>query len=392
MAEFGPPPPITKDELIDVLRRNFEGHWIGGLISDPTSFSIFEGLIAQILRIQDVIDENVNIGGFILTAPGRAPATSTVRLFRAGGGAEVVLTTELRFLDNRGQIWRPTIDFTIPFSGVDQTVDVPIRTDRSGYFLNTFEPLTYSILDVLPDPSLIVLVGSDPAVGGKTPFLDQHGKERREFRAPIETDTLYRQRIRFIEDQVSPRAIVQTLIEVLDAYPSTKPIVDLIVIHGISLPPGEYGGHWIDDFFCNCLDPAAHDYFREIHDLQVSSHLLIRRDGRIHQYVPLTKRAWHAGESSFQERSGCNDFSIGIELEGSDETPYTGMQYNVLAEVILELMRVFPDITAERVVGHSDIAPQRKTDPGPAFDWARLHTLVESGAVARFANRERIKT
>jgi len=168
--------------------------------------------------------------------------------------------------------------------------------------------------------------------------------------------------------------------------------VELIVIHGISLPPGEFGGDWIDAFFCNQLDPAAHDYFQKICELQVSSHLLVRRDGTMHQYVPLTRRAWHAGESAFQGRGNCNDFSIGIELEGTDDVPYTDQQYRMLANLVLEMMRVFPTITPERVVGHCDIAPGRKTDPGPAFDWARLHSLIESGSVAHSSARERITT
>lgn len=152
--------------------------------------------------------------------------------------------------------------------------------------------------------------------------------------------------------------------------------VSLIVVHGISLPPGEYGGHWIDDLFANCLDPAVHPYFAEIEGLQVSSHVLIRRDGELVQYVPFTRRAWHAGQSCYQGRAGCNDFGIGIELEGHDDDPYEEMQYRRLAELITVLRARFPGIDADAVVGHSDIAPGRKTDPGPAFDWNRLKTLL----------------
>ncbi|MDH5436757.1 MAG: 1,6-anhydro-N-acetylmuramyl-L-alanine amidase AmpD [Gammaproteobacteria bacterium] len=148
--------------------------------------------------------------------------------------------------------------------------------------------------------------------------------------------------------------------------------INLVVIHGISLPPGEFGGNWIDDFFSNQLDPDAHEYFREIGDIQVSSHLLIRRDGEIVQYVPFNKRAWHAGQSSFDGHERCNDFSIGIELEGTDDIPYEYVQYEKLAQVITELKQAYPDISNERIVGHSDIAPGRKTDPGPAFDWQHL--------------------
>jgi AmpD protein len=152
--------------------------------------------------------------------------------------------------------------------------------------------------------------------------------------------------------------------------------VDLIVIHGISLPPGEFGGPWIDALFANALDPDAHPYFQTVAGLRVSAHLLIRRDGALTQYVPFHRRAWHAGASSFAGRSRCNDFSIGIELEGADQTPYDDRQYQRLAAVIPALRAAYPAIAADRLVGHADIAPGRKTDPGPAFDWARLRRLL----------------
>ena len=160
-----------------------------------------------------------------------------------------------------------------------------------------------------------------------------------------------------------------------DARPPDTP-VSLLVIHGISLPPGDYGGPWIDDLFCNRLDAGAHPYFRDIAGLKVSSHLLIRRDGELVQYVPFSKRAWHAGESCHAGRRACNDFSIGIELEGQDHEPYTDVQYRRLAAVIGVLRQAWPDIGPDAIVGHSDIAPGRKTDPGPAFDWKRLRTLL----------------
>jgi len=156
-----------------------------------------------------------------------------------------------------------------------------------------------------------------------------------------------------------------------DARPDRGDI-SLIVIHGISLPPGEYGGAWIDDLFTNRLDPEAHPYFAEMAGLRVSSHLLIRRDGEIVQYVPFTERAWHAGDSCYGGRNACNDYSIGIELEGQDEEPYTPDQYERLVAVIEALLAAFPGLSHERIVGHSDIAPGRKTDPGPAFDWRLL--------------------
>ena len=152
--------------------------------------------------------------------------------------------------------------------------------------------------------------------------------------------------------------------------------ISLIVIHGISLPPGEYGGAAIDQLFTNCLDPGAHPYFSTIAGLRVSSHLLIRRDGEVVQYVPFRKRAWHAGESSYQGCSGCNDYSVGIELEGQDDEAYAGIQYERLAGVIQALVERFPALTTDRITGHCDIAPQRKTDPGPAFDWQGLYSRL----------------
>jgi len=153
---------------------------------------------------------------------------------------------------------------------------------------------------------------------------------------------------------------------------------ELIVIHGISLPPGQYGGPWIDALFTNTLDPDVHPYFADIYQLKVSSHLLIRRDGEVVQYVPFHRRAWHAGVSSYEGRERCNDFSVGIELEGRDDEPYEAAQYTRLAEVIDALERAYPHLSRERMVGHSDIAPGRKTDPGPAFQWPKLHALLSS--------------
>ena len=148
--------------------------------------------------------------------------------------------------------------------------------------------------------------------------------------------------------------------------------VDLLVVHNISLPPGEFGNGCVDDLFCNRLDHSAHPYFLTLMDLKVSAHLFIDRHGEITQYVPFDRKAWHAGRSSFMGRENCNEYSIGIELEGTDDTPYTDLQYQVLVKVTFALMRAYPGITPERVVGHQDIAPDRKTDPGPSFDWHRL--------------------
>jgi AmpD protein len=151
---------------------------------------------------------------------------------------------------------------------------------------------------------------------------------------------------------------------------------DLIVVHGISLPPGEFGGPWIDRLFTNQLPIDAHPYFAEVAEMRVSSHLVIKRDGAITQYVKFTERAWHAGKSSFDGREACNDFSIGIELEGTDTLAYEPAQYHSLAGVVAALCRAYPRLSADRVVGHSDIAPERKTDPGPAFDWPQARRLI----------------
>lgn len=159
-----------------------------------------------------------------------------------------------------------------------------------------------------------------------------------------------------------------------DRPPGAVP--ELIVIHGISLPPGEFGGPWIDRLFCNTLPADAHPYFAGIAGAKVSAHLLIRRDGKTTQYVPFHRRAWHAGQSSYCGRAACNDFSIGIELEGADETPYQDEQYAELADVIRALCEAYPALNRERIVGHSDIAPGRKTDPGPSFDWPRLRASI----------------
>lgn len=154
---------------------------------------------------------------------------------------------------------------------------------------------------------------------------------------------------------------------------------ELLVIHNISLPPGEFGGPAIDALFTNTLDPAAHPYFAGIAGLRVSSHLLLRRDGELVQYVPFHRRAWHAGRSCYRGRDACNDFSIGIELEGTDDVPYTPDQYETLAAVARALIRAYPGLDAARIVGHCDIAPERKTDPGPSFDWPRFRRLLDGG-------------
>ena len=160
-----------------------------------------------------------------------------------------------------------------------------------------------------------------------------------------------------------------------DRPPGVEP--DLIVVHGISLPPGEFGGPWIDRLFTNALPADGHPYFAMVAGQRVSSHLLIRRSGEVVQYVPFQRRAWHAGVSSWAGRERCNDYSIGIELEGADHSPYDSTQYAMLARVIAVLCRSYPHLTPDRIVGHSDVAPGRKSDPGPSFDWPRLRSLVQ---------------
>ncbi len=161
-----------------------------------------------------------------------------------------------------------------------------------------------------------------------------------------------------------------------DARPENTEI-ELIVIHSISLPPGKYSGSWIEKFFTNQLPADEHPYFEEIKNLKVSSHVLIYRDGSVQQFVPFTQRAWHAGESCYEKREACNDFSIGIELEGTDNSAFEDIQYQTLARLILALEKTYTSISRKRITGHSDIAPGRKTDPGTCFDWGKLNNLLD---------------
>lgn len=151
--------------------------------------------------------------------------------------------------------------------------------------------------------------------------------------------------------------------------------INLLVIHGISLPRGKFGGDAILKLFAGTLNCDEHPGFAEAKGLRVSTHLLIRREGELFQFVPFSKRAWHAGQSLFQGKERCNDFSIGIELEGTDEIPYTEKQYKTLIQTIESLYLIFPHLRRDRIVGHCDIAPQRKTDPGVIFDWSLLQGL-----------------
>ena len=153
-------------------------------------------------------------------------------------------------------------------------------------------------------------------------------------------------------------------------------VPELIVVHCISLPPGQFGGAYVEQFFQNCLCAEEHPYFGEIHNMEVSSHVFIRRDGEVIQFVPFDKRAWHAGQSCYGERENCNDFSIGIELEGTDDSRYEAVQYERLKQVIETLVSYYPSLELDALVGHSDIAPGRKSDPGPFFDWEKLRKAL----------------
>ena len=147
--------------------------------------------------------------------------------------------------------------------------------------------------------------------------------------------------------------------------------VEVLVLHCISLPPGHFGGPFIEQLFCNCLDPRQHTYFSEISHLKVSAHFLIRRDGELIQFVPTHMRAWHAGESLYKDRGNVNDFSVGVELEGADDGPFEETQYDKLIQLTNVLMSTYPAIQTSSLIAHSDIAPGRKTDPGDYFDWDR---------------------
>ena len=152
--------------------------------------------------------------------------------------------------------------------------------------------------------------------------------------------------------------------------------IDLLVIHSISLPPGEFGGDYIDQLFTNSLDPEQHPYFEEIASLRVSTHIMINREGLITQYVPFTQRAWHAGESDYEGCANCNDYSIGIELEGCDNKDFTQAQYVTLVNITGAITQFWPKISKQRITGHCHIAPNRKTDPGPSFNWDLYYSSI----------------
>ena len=157
--------------------------------------------------------------------------------------------------------------------------------------------------------------------------------------------------------------------------------ISLLVLHNISLPPGQFGTGKVQAFFTSGLDASEHAYFAGIADMRVSAHFFIERDGQVSQFVSCLQRAWHAGVSSFAGRDNCNDFSLGIELEGTDDLPYSEAQYDALVPLVQQLLAAYPALRVERICGHSALAPGRKTDPGPAFDWPRLRTALLAGPV-----------
>jgi AmpD protein len=178
--------------------------------------------------------------------------------------------------------------------------------------------------------------------------------------------------------RISPQGVAEGLRYIASPNCDDRPAgaeITLLVLHSISLPPGEYGGDGIERLFTNRLDPEAHPYFREVSSLEVSAHFLVRRDGELLQFVPVHRRAWHAGASSWRGRARCNDFSIGIELEGTDETPFEDRQYGALAALVRSLRRALP---LRDIAAHSEIAPGRKSDPGTRFDWARLLSALSA--------------
>lgn len=237
MSGFGPPPPLTTADFLDqggLLDRNFEDHWIDGLLEDPTSRSVFEAFVAVALRLQAAGDTNIDLGGYILTSPGRAPGSSTVRIQRPSGPAGTI-PENTRFQDQRGAAYRTTAETTVPSAATTQTLDLPVVTERAGYYLNTIDPPTFQILDSLFDASFVTVLGPDPVTGGTTPFLDQHGRERRVLRAPGEADTQYRQRILFLEDQVSPKAIADTVLAILSQQSLFEPIAEAIEKDGLAV-------------------------------------------------------------------------------------------------------------------------------------------------------------
>jgi len=230
MAIFGPPTKYTRQDLLDIVGQVFEDHWIRGLLADPSSSSVFAGMADMMLRVQDAVDTSVSIGLFLLSAPGIAPATSSVRINNPSAAATI--EPNIRFRDDRGAIWR--VESAVDIPAGPTTVDVPIRTDRGGYFLNSEVPLTFVSLDPLPNADMAIEASSlSVATGGTSPQLDILGDARGFPRASAESDTDYRTRLRFLDDAVSPQAITRAVTGILEQYPATSFIANLITRSGL---------------------------------------------------------------------------------------------------------------------------------------------------------------
>lgn len=233
MAAFGPPTPLTREDLIQVLRTTMDPTWLEPLLADPTSSAIFEAAIAALLRAQEAGDVMLSECAFMLSAPGASRSLCSVPIQRPSGGALVTLDQETRFADERGATWRPVADVTFPAAGASQTIAVALQSDREGHWLDTYLAPSFIAVDALPDETMLVLPATAPAEGGLTDVLSLHGSERDSPRAPDESDDAYRARMATLVDQVSPRALALALVGALDAGASSRIIADRVVREGL---------------------------------------------------------------------------------------------------------------------------------------------------------------
>ncbi|TAL44319.1 MAG: hypothetical protein EPN91_04645, partial [Salinibacterium sp.] len=227
MAEFGPPSAITQQELLNALSRSFEDHWIQGLYADPSSLSVFVGMCAAFLRVQTAGDENLDVNGYILSAKGATPSQSLLTLQRPSGAAGTI-DQSLRLRDQFGNVWRPTGLNAIASSVGQQTVNIAVQSERTGYYLNQFLAPSFQLLDTPFDPTFAVVQGTTPAAGGTGALLDLHGSERQVPRSSGEPDPTYRHRMLLLPDQVSPSALASVIPTILAAYPATATAANLI--------------------------------------------------------------------------------------------------------------------------------------------------------------------
>lgn len=234
MVQFGPPTPYTEDDLLAALSRNFDDHWIEGLLADPSSRSIFVAMAAVFLRVQAALDVNFDVAPFILTAAGASQAISTLRITRPAGGATSI-PTSMRVRDENGAVWRPVDAFAVGASGGAQTVDVPVLSERAGYWLDSFLAPTFEFLDAPPDENFVIVAGPAVASAGVTAFLDLLGEERRVLRAPGEGDDKYAARMLLIPDVVAPFALADAAVQVLDAFAATTAWARAVVNDGMRI-------------------------------------------------------------------------------------------------------------------------------------------------------------